>query len=146
MAAPKDVHIKVFIDDAKADPPKFHFISDDLQVGPKNHLTFKNDGHAGFDIHFDLQEPTYGYRFPPQAAAKQAIWSKFGDGECPHLEASEVFTEPRISHDGQSLRVHNRNSEYDTGSFGYTLRVTNDGGSNYLPLDPGGLNQNGNYS
>ena len=143
MAPPKHVHVKVFIEDPDVDPPKFHFTSDDLRVGPNNELTFKNNGHAGFTISFDLQQPSHGFQFPGNEMARQAVWSKFGERECPKSPASEVFTEPRVSQDKLSLRVHNRNSESDTGMFGYTLRVTNDGGSNHLPLDPGGVNQNG---
>ena len=45
--------------------------------------------------------------------------------------------------DGMELTALNPNPSPAQGPFGYTLRITKDGGATYLPLDPGGVNQNG---
>ena len=143
MPNPREVHVNVFIDNPDVRAPKFHFESHDLDVGPKNELTFTNDHHPGFNITFNLQPPTHSYLFPKPQDATDGVWSKFGNSECPQSQAREVFTEPRVSSSRESLTVHNRNRQDDTGLFGYTLRVTRDGGGTYLPLDPVGDNQNG---
>jgi hypothetical protein len=39
--------------------------------------------------------------------------------------------------------VHNPNQGNVVGTFSYVLWLTNDNGSNYIKLDPGGTNNNG---
>jgi hypothetical protein len=124
-----------------------------LPTGPNGELIFKNDGHPGIDIHFKLLDRTgLGYRFPPTSKKHAAVWSKLGAGACPDTEMWEVFQAKRVdvNADGTTtLVVFNRNPPNPNpppegeGLFGYTLRVTKDGGTTYLPLDPGGDNQNG---
>lgn len=124
--------------------PPFLFTSSDLPVGPNNELTFANNGNPGFLIDYELQEPTNGFRFPENSIPnnlKEALYSAKGAG-CPTTEGQwEQFTAQTVKQQGKVLTVRNLNDE--VAEFGYTLRITNDGGATYTPLDPGGFNQNG---
>jgi len=113
-------------------------------MGPGGELIFKNEAHSGFFVYFDLKDPNkLGYKFPPNSKINDAVWSKLGVGACPDTEAWEIFDPKSVTNQGMTLRVRNTNVVPVVGKFGYTLRVTKDGGANYLPLDPGGDNQNG---
>ena len=116
-------------------------------------ITFYNQGRPGFVINFRLYDNTNGgagsgYEFPnpPSVPGKEsawAMWSRQGKG-CPpqnHGQWSE-FTSQSVKDQGQTLVVVNQNQTVT--EFGYTLRVTNDGGKCFVDLDPGGNNQNGN--
>jgi len=113
-------------------------------MGPGGELIFENDGHSGFFVYFDLKDPNkLGYKFPPNNKMNDAVWSRLGEGACPDTEAWEIFDPRSVTNQGMTLRVRNTNVGSDVGKFGYTLRVTKDGGASYLPLDPGGDNKNG---
>jgi hypothetical protein len=124
-----------------------------LPTGPNGELIFRNAGHRGFEVHFHLTDSTgLGYRFPPHSKKHAGVWSQLGAGACPNSEIWEVFHANGVQEPGgMILEVLNPNPSVSNppnppegqGQFGYTLRVTKDGGTTYLPLDPGGDNQNG---
>lgn len=115
-----------------------------LPTGPNGELIFENDGHPGFFIHFNLIDKSgLGYKFPPQKKIRSAVWSELGVDRCPQDGKMEVFDPRNVEKNGMTLIVHNPNAGKAVGKFYYMLRVTNDGGSSYLPLDPGGTNKNG---
>lgn len=111
-------------------------------------IEFKNEGHNGFEIHFELQGDTMGHFFP--AVPTDAIWSQRGT-KCPNVTGVwDVFKPIDVVSSGnpperRTLIVENRNPSMGNGKgqgrFQYNLRVTN--GSKTLNLDPGGTNQNG---
>ena len=142
MADPKEVHVKVFLHPTSN--PKFHFETSDLPLGPDNSLTFENHGHPGFYVHYDLQEPIHGHLFPGDTIddhLDEALFSK-AQSSCPSTKGQwGQFKAKEVTNQGKTLIVHNQNQS--KVQFGYTLRVTDDHGTTYLPLDPGGLNQNG---
>lgn len=152
MRDPKPVDVKVFIDNPATDPPQFHFETTHLPMGPNNHLHFQNCGHPGFYVHYHLQDPTHGYVFPEESMyphppgpkdehLNQALYSAVGTA-CPTSSGQwGQFTALRVENAGRTLVVWNKNES--PVDFGYTLRVTSNGGQNYLPLDPGGTNTNG---
>jgi hypothetical protein len=142
MGNPKNVKVEVFIDDPTSTPPKFHFVTNDLPMGPENHLYFSNCGNSGFHVHFKLVNPPDNYRFPKPSQKDLALASQEGLG-CPAQNAGhwKEFRPLRVEPDGMTLVVHNKNSEVK--QFGYTLFVTNNDGASYLELDPGGTNTNG---
>jgi hypothetical protein len=117
-------------------------------TGPHQVLTFENNYHNGFDIDFVLIDKTkQGYSFPPNSEKTEAVSSQMGATNlCPPQGTSEVL-QPINVHQTNSpddtLRVHNKNQGSVVGDFGYALWVTNDGGSSYIKLDPGGHNNNG---
>lgn len=146
---PRDVHVCVTLNsETPGDftiqpmPPGI------IPMGPNGELIFQNAGHPGFFVHFDLQDPNnLGYSFPPQQKIKEAVWSELVDGACPKAPGKwDVFDARNIDNKGMTLVVHNPNQAPVLGKFGYTLRVTKDGGLTYLDLDPGGDNQNGPIS
>lgn len=141
---PKDVWVDVHIDNPDSKPPLFHFTSKDLTVGPNNVLTFNNNGHPGFYVHYRLVDPRHGYTFPGPAIngyLDEALYSKVGKG-CPDAPPQwGQFTAYAVNGTTLELTVWNKNES--NADFAYTLRVTKDGGANYLPLDPGGINNNG---
>lgn len=149
---PKPVDVNVFIDDPTTDPPRFRFETTQLPMGPDNHLHFANCGHPGFCIYYHLQDPTHGYLFPEASLyphppgpkdehLNQALYSAVGTN-CPTSSGQwGQFKAFAVENAGRTLVVHNKNQS--PASFGYTLRVTNDAGQSYLPLDPGGTNTNG---
>lgn len=111
-------------------------------------LIFRNNGRPGFELRFHLWDLTgKGYRFPRNK--DDAVWSKVGDDDCPDSEAHEVFKPIRVvdGPDEPMLVVHNDNPDEENGGplrkFRYTLNVTTTGTRPYLPLDPGGDDQNG---
>jgi hypothetical protein len=145
--SPRDVHVDVILL-ADGNPPDFQIVPKGTGKLPTKNgrLVFENDGRPGFDIYFDLTDGTgQGYKFPPNSKKDDAVWSKVGANSCPETEAWEVFKPLSIEGPDRSvLKVYNENPCPAQGDFEYTLRITTDGGRTYLPLDPGGLNQNGN--
>lgn len=140
----REVRVNVHLDSVR--PLQFRVEPEDEDLkGPEGQIQFTNNCHPGFLVKFVLQRATDGYLFPRNAQAKEAIWSEVGDGKCPQSSKRDVFKAPRVSPDGKILTVTNPNPKPAQGKFGYTLRVTNDGGESFLDLDPGGINNNGNY-
>ena len=152
MSDPLEVHVRVLLHPGGPNGD-FHFETTDLPMGLGNVLYFNNHGHPGFLVHYDLQDPTHGYLFPeaalfppspPKQNLRQALFSH-GQTGCPTAVGQwGQFTAEDVTNSGKTLVVWNKNqTQHD---FGYTLRVTNDRGATYLPLDPGGVNQNGSRS
>jgi hypothetical protein len=141
----KEVDVKVFLHPDQC--PEFHLECDDLPKGPKpDHFVFDNCGHAGFLLNYLLQEPTHGYFFPDDEG--EALYSAKGEG-CPKRKGQwGQFKVVDVSADNLKLVVRNQNRKGHEGEFGYTLRVTKTphrDDAEYLDLDPGGTNNNGNY-
>lgn len=135
-------------------PPADFEIMACLPVDTANeNLIFYNQGRPGFVINYRLYDNTNngagsGYKFPnppapPNRESEWALWSRQGSG-CPPLNHGQwaEFTSQNVKDQGETLVVINKNESVT--EFGYTLRVTNDNGKNFVDLDPGGLNQNGN--
>lgn len=144
--APKDVHVNVILNSEKKgdfeiqpDPPN------SLPRGTNGELEFENKGHSGFWIYFHLKDPNkLGYTFTTDKKhIHEALWSMMGSGACPEEPVWDVLTPRKVLDEGMTLKVRNPNVAPDVGKFGYTLRVTKDGGARYLDLDPGGNNKNG---
>lgn len=119
--------------------------TDPLPTGPDG-LIFINDHFPGFDISFVLTDQTnQNFAFPPDSKKEMAVSSQMGGiNLCPPQGTLDVFTVTSVG--GQKLNtltVHNRNADKVVGLFSYVLWITNDGGTRYVPLDPGGSNQNG---
>jgi len=152
MPNPMEVLVQVFLHPG-GPQGDFHFETTDLPMGGNNFLYFRNWHFPGFCIHYELQEPTHGYRFPesslfppnpPNQHLRAALYAQPHPG-CP-TSASHwgQFAAQSVENSGRTLVVRNKNQT--PLEFGYTLRVTSDGGVTYLPLDPGGLNKNGSAS
>jgi hypothetical protein len=110
--------------------------------GKEELLVFDNNHRPGFNIRFNLIDETgEGYTFPPQRKIKDACWSKVGS-ECPASAVWQVLDPRNVSPDGLSLWVYNENPSPALGEFQYTLNVLKEGGD-YCPLDPGGVDNNG---
>jgi hypothetical protein len=111
-------------------------------------LVFDNDHHRGFDIDFTFTDATKsGYLWPPTNLMHQAVWSKVGTSDtCPASPDAQVFHATGVDKSCTVLSVNNPNPSPAQGAFQYTLCVTNDCGTSYLPLDPGGVNNNGPIS
>ena len=137
-------HVTVDVILKPGQTPPFEFQSSDLPVGSDNSLTFANNGRPGFLIDYSLKEPTHGYRFPDNSIPdnlNEALYSAEGPG-CPNAKGQwQQFKAQNVKQQGKILVVRNLNE--CAAEFGYTLRVTDDQGASYLPLDPGGFNQNG---
>lgn len=145
---PWAVEVDVYLDE-DTNPPKFRIVST-LPTDTTNPedpiLLFKNNGRPGFELRFHLYDQTEkGYRFPRDP--DDAVWSTIGEGGCPTSEAHEVFKPIRVTQpNGTMLVVGNDNSERNgepIGMFRYTLNVTKTGSEPFLPLDPGGNDQDG---
>ena len=147
MAGPRDVHVNVFI--YSIEPLKFDVqpVSSGLPTGPDGEIQFKNNKHDGFNIHFDLKDPPENYVFLGGSHLNETVWSLLGK-KCPTSAAADIFTPKRVENNGKTLVVYNKNPgpAPGQGRFSYTLRLTNDGGTTYLPLDPGGDTMNGPLS
>lgn len=141
---PKEATIDVILQPGSK--PPFRFESKDITIGPDNHITFDNDNHDGFILHYRIKGPNHGYRFPDSSIPKnlkEALYVARGT-TCPTEECRwGQFEATDVDADGTTLTVRNRNQKAEKGDFAYTLRVTNDSGASYLPLDPGGTNNNG---
>lgn len=152
---PWEIDIDVYLD--SVDPLDFSIDTclpqseDDSQ----SCIEFNNAGRNGFTLNFRLYDntganPSYVFPDPPgnpnQGGDPQtwALWSSQGEG-CPppgYADQWDQFTAVKVKDKGTTLEVTNLN-QYQS-DFGYTLRVTNDGGASFVNLDPGGTNNNGN--
>ena len=143
MPSPWNVSVDVTLN--SINPVSFTIDSKDLPKGSNGDLIFKNDGKPGFHINFNFTDGTgLGYRFPPNKNKDEAVWSQVGSNACPQSASSDVFHAIGVDEPARlTLTVNNPNPSPAQGKFGYTLRVTNDEGTTYLPLDPGGDNMNG---
>jgi hypothetical protein len=144
QGSPWDVDVDVYLRPDGEEPP--FKMQSCLPRNPDGEFVFDNCGRHGFQIHFHLKDPhKTGYLFPRSAQLREALWS-WPRPECPpenHGEQWREFKAVRVSPDGKTLVVRNLN-ETET-KFGYTLRVTKDGGDSYRDLDPIGENKNGSF-
>ncbi len=125
--------------------PNVELVSDLMENGL---LTFRNDRHDGFWVHFVLDNVSLvDYRFVNTGRSPMySAVSTDGTIPCP---TSGTWPKFRV-HDVQErvLVVRNKNrleaGRYEE-RFGFTLRVTKDAGDSgkVISLDPGGVNQNG---
>lgn len=119
--------------------------SDPLPVS-NGALVFNNDHRNGFDVDFIFTDKTNsGYLWPPNNLKDKAIWSKLGTA-CPGSPDTDIFHAVTVDQTRTVLTANNPNVGAAVGAFQYTLCVTNDGGTSYLNLDPGGINNNGPIS
>ena len=143
MANPRDVFVDVNL--RLGSEPPFELETGDLRTGPDNRLYFKNNRFPGFRVHFRLNDPDNLYAFPTPNIPDhlgEALYS-VDEARCPKEKGQwHEFKAESVRQNGLELVVRNMN-ETET-EFGYTLRVTKDGGQNYLDLDPIGTNQNCN--
>jgi hypothetical protein len=137
---PWDVEIDVHLTKACPNPVFELYSTLPTQNGK---ITFENNHRPGFNIRFNLYDETGGnYVFPPQPKVREACWSKIGS-TCPSSPVWDVLDPRRVENGGTTLVVYNDNPSPPLGEFHYALRVTNDGGLTYCPLDPVGGDQNG---
>ena len=144
---PWEVDVDVYL--KSVGPPAQFDILCCLPVDQNGNIVFYNNGRPGFTVNFRLYDDTNsGYVFPnppapPNKIMKWAMWSTQGQG-CPPQGSGQwpEFTSVNVKDQGQTLVVRNTNTTQT--NFGYTLRVTNDGGATFVDLDPGGTNENGN--
>ena len=139
-----DVYLKdVYLDEAGRRRGRFT-LETPMAKNKDDDLVFENRGRPGFNVVFNLHDETGGgYGFPKQADKEEAVWSRYGP-DCPDSEVRQVFRPLRIEDEGMTLVVRNENPAPAGGPFKYSLRVTNDG-TNYVLLDPGGVNENGGF-
>jgi hypothetical protein len=111
---------------------------------------FNNAGRPGFKVKFRLYDNTNGgngsgYAFPQGTNKQDGIWSIVGSSGCPSSGIWQVFDQNSlaVTDNGATLVALNPNPSPAQGDFRYTLNVTKTGGPPYLPLDPGGTNNNG---
>lgn len=136
--AEKEVTVKVILQAPGSNPP-FKFESSDLPIDENNVIYFSNCGKfKGFMVNYDLDDAANrGFRFPE--LTKEALWVT-ESGPCPTQACTwDVFEAKKVDKDGLRLVVKNTNETVQ--DFAYTLRVKN--ATTWLPLDPGGSNQNG---
>jgi hypothetical protein len=123
--------------------PPFYFTSNDLQVGPNNHLTFKYGKKDGFKVDFVLVDPANTYVY--FSDKDEALYST-SEAICPcpkgQWDQFEAMAVDNNGNTGPTLTVHNKNKNQQ--DFGYMLRITD--GRNHMDLDPIGTNQNSNGS
>ena len=154
--APQTVRVDVRIFNPAPGVIDFELLSG-IASGPKT-LNFRNNGHPGFIVMFDIKnQAAVAYEFPANPA--DALWVKpvvvpavpaaggaaaapndtCPDGPCVWSQ----FEAQAVAGDRETLVVRNRN-EF-TQKFGFVLRVTDPAGAagNILNLDPIGNNQNG---
>jgi hypothetical protein len=148
MADPKDTTVSVTYSGIDPVTGKAIFTitpigTNPLPTGPDG-LIFVNDHFPGFHISFVLSDATHqNYAFPPESKKKKAVSSVMGANLCPPQGTREVFKVIRVDGaNNDTVTVHNPNEKH-LGVFSYVLWITNDGGNTYVPLDPGGVNQNG---
>lgn len=141
---PWEVDVFVYL---HSDAPGDFTVESYLQSSPdSSKLIFYNRFHPGFWVKFHLiDEHDLGYRFPLPSNREDGLLSKLGS-DCPTIEDPhwDVFEKSSIQIiDSVTLRAFNPNEEPALGDFQYTLNVSKDGKPRYLPLDPGGTNNNG---
>ena len=133
----KDVSVTVHLDLNHSPPFTFET---SLPMSGKNHLKFSKGKADGFLISYTLDDPGNTYTFGSDL--NQALWST-SEAVCPTSPGQwDQFTAQEITNGGMTLVVHNANR--DKQDFGYTLRITSDGGNSYMELDPIGTNDNSN--
>lgn len=146
---PWEVDIDVYLYDA-SDPKDGFKVKSVLPIEiddsdpPIEYIIFENKGRPGFKLLFHLHDET-GQNYQFAENKDDAIWSREGDDKCPD-EAEHAVLEPVRVKDGTLLVVKNENDEKDgkkIGKFRYTLRVGKGGKPPYIPLDPGGVDQDG---
>ena len=138
--SPWDVEVDVYLESVSP----LHFrIESYLQPQANGDLVFHNRGHDGFNVNFHLHDLTDGgYQFAGPPNLNQAIWSQIGD-VCPTSGVWQVFDPKQVKDHGMTLVAYNKNPAPAQGHFMYTLNVTNNNGTSYVALDPGGNNMNG---
>jgi hypothetical protein len=133
----KDVSVNVVLD--LNHDPEFYFQTS-LPMKGSDHLKFHKGKKDGFLISFNLQDPDNVYSFGNNLS--EALYSH-SQASCPTGPGQWAeFTAQEITNGGMTLVVHNANSTVQ--DFGYTLRITRDGGATYKELDPIGTNSNSN--
>lgn len=131
-------------------PPDFSLTSSDIPVkgtGDDAMISFNNDGNAGYEITFDLQDNTgKGYVFfqrpqnpSPDDALSVKLCSK--TGHCPGPGQSWDEFKP-TSVQGTQLVVENANSYPQYFGFAFYFSLPNENSSS-LKYDPIGDNRNG---
>lgn len=114
-------------------------------------LVFRNDGHPGFVVNFNLSDPhNTGYLFPDSKT--EAMWVHkiiVGDPDpCPKTAVHwPEFQAQKVLNGNTTLEVRNLNEHKHL--FAFALRVTqtpHDPQPVLVPLDPIGDNQNGSTS
>jgi len=150
---PNTAHVRVVLKRGKN--PDYQLHSPLMENGK---LTFRNNGHPGFKVFFDLEDPDgSGYQFPDDENMAIAVTKKqnppVSGWDCPDQGATwPIFQPKRIWKDGNlrnmTLEVTNPNPPGQEGDFGYSLFVTQQpdgsgGPASYWKLDPIGSNQNG---
>ena len=79
---PRDVHLTVKLNSAA--PGDFTIAPDplgSLPVGPNGEIIFRNNGHSGFFVFFNLIDVQgLGYKFPSNHMISNAVWSELGAG------------------------------------------------------------------
>ncbi|MES2002579.1 MAG: hypothetical protein V4444_09765 [Pseudomonadota bacterium] len=130
--------------------PNVELVSDDLPIVDGN-LVFKNDANDGFFVRFNLDPTTLGkYYFPN--TKDEALFVKVNQGgtaECPKSGTWDGFRPHKLDNGNKTLVVFNKNGKLPANKkeerFSFTLRVREDkfSGTDFLELDPGGINQNG---
>jgi hypothetical protein len=145
---PWDAEIDVTL--TSAGPPAQFEIATCLPIDASGNIVFNNAGRPGFRVKFRLYDNTNngngsGYAFPQGANKQDGVWSEVGSSGCPNAGVWQVFEQNSIvvQDNGATLVARNPNLAPAQGAFRYTLNVTTTGGPPYLPLDPGGDNQNG---
>lgn len=130
--------------------PNVELVSDDLPIVDGN-LVFKNDGNDGFFVRFNL-DPTSlkEYCFPNAKEKSLFVQVNQGvTGECPGEGSWDGFRPHKLDLHNKTLVVFNKNGKLPNNKreerFSFTLRVNKDkfSDSDFLDLDPGGINQNG---
>lgn len=144
MANPKLVNVDVIVTPSESDPGgvKFELSSN---LGSSNKLTFKNNNHPGFDVHFNIvdKEGT-GCLFMPDK--KDAMWVQtIAPGmpdPCPRSPLYwDQFEAKAVKKGDTRLEVRNHNEFVQ--EFAFSLRFTRPGVSDPILYDPIGSNQNG---
>jgi hypothetical protein len=114
---------------------------------PQSPLNFRNNGHPGFIVKFDIIDVAGGpvMRFPDDP--NDALWVRpiiEPGNECPVAQCSWSQFEPQtVTGNNQTLIVRNRN-EF-TQKFGFILNLEQIPGAGppFWSVDPIGNNQNG---
>lgn len=148
MSSPRSVNVNVIY--KAGNKPNVELQSDDIPI-VDGKLIFKNDGHDGFWVRFNLCPKTLGdYYFPN--TKEDALYSAIvhgNEGVCPTSGVWEGFRTQGLDNGNKTLVIRNINGKLPPNkqeqAFSFTLRVNKDKNSNsdFLELDPGGINQNG---
>lgn len=148
MTDPKTVQVGVFY--KPGEDPNFAFVSD-LKKGNSNELVFKNDGHPGFWVEYNLDPKSFGDLVFPNdetQALSCAVLHNPND-KCPDTGTWDEFKPHKVKNSNRTLVVRNINGKLPPGKtevqFGYALFVTDNanGSGDFHKLDPIGNNQNG---